>query len=87
MVFAYYATGHEFGHATRVAEMVRHLILAGHDVHVVIAVPEFVFTNEVHSPCLFFRKGHLMILQGLINLMQFGCAPPFFKKQIEAKLE
>ncbi|RYR04775.1 hypothetical protein Ahy_B06g084550 [Arachis hypogaea] len=46
MVFAYYVTGHEFGHATRVAEVVRHLILAGHDVHVVTAAPEFVFTNE-----------------------------------------
>ncbi|QHO23947.1 L-arabinokinase [Arachis hypogaea] len=56
MVFAYYVTGHEFGHATRVAKVVRHLILAGHDVHVVTAAPEFVFTNEVHSPCLFFRK-------------------------------
>ncbi|KAL4356522.1 hypothetical protein AHAS_Ahas09G0095100 [Arachis hypogaea] len=56
MVFAYYVTGHEFGHATHVAEVVRHLILAGHDVHVVTAAPEFVFTNEVHSPCLFFCK-------------------------------
>ncbi|MED6130560.1 D-arabinose 1-dehydrogenase (NAD(P)(+)), variant 2 [Stylosanthes scabra] len=56
MVFAYYVTGHGFGHATRVAEVVRHLILAGHDVHVVTAAPEFVFTNEVHSPRLFFRK-------------------------------
>ncbi|XLU99143.1 hypothetical protein S245_013483, partial [Arachis hypogaea] len=36
--------------------VVRHLILAGHDVHVVTAAPEFVFTNEVHSPRLFFRK-------------------------------
>ncbi|KAL4365715.1 hypothetical protein AHAS_Ahas07G0133800 [Arachis hypogaea] len=56
MVFAYYVTGHGFDHTTRVAEVVRQLILAGHDVHVVAAAPEFVFTNEVHSPCLFFRK-------------------------------
>ncbi|XLU99140.1 hypothetical protein S245_013480, partial [Arachis hypogaea] len=51
MVFAYYVTGHGFGHATRVAEVVRHLILAGHDVHVVTAAPEFVFTNEVVLEC------------------------------------
>ncbi|KAL4300087.1 hypothetical protein AHAS_Ahas17G0165800 [Arachis hypogaea] len=88
MVFAYYVTGHEFGHATRVAEVTSHfsssfslllsfmihyldialhlslncnfnfncmyicrwyLILAGHDVHVVIAALEFVFTFHQRS--------------------------------------
>ncbi|KAL6344834.1 hypothetical protein AAG906_002740 [Vitis piasezkii] len=56
LVFAYYVTGHGFGHATRVVEVVRHLILAGHDVHVVSAAPDFVFTSEVQSPRLFIRK-------------------------------
>ncbi|KAI4316185.1 hypothetical protein L6164_024189 [Bauhinia variegata] len=56
LVFAYYVTGHGFGHATRVAEVVRHLILAGHDVHVVTGAPDFVFTSEVQSPRLFIRK-------------------------------
>ncbi|KAG2269781.1 hypothetical protein Bca52824_064336 [Brassica carinata] len=36
LVFAYYVTGHGFGHATRVVEVVRHLIAAGHDAHVVL---------------------------------------------------
>ncbi|CDY58600.1 BnaA07g36950D [Brassica napus] len=31
LVFAYYVTGHGFGHATRVVEVVSHLIAAGHD--------------------------------------------------------
>ncbi|KAL0546436.1 hypothetical protein IC582_016344 [Cucumis melo] len=56
LVFAYYVTGHGFGHATRVIEVVRHLILAGHDVHVVSGAPEFVFTSAIQSPRLFIRK-------------------------------
>ncbi|XP_027333905.1 L-arabinokinase-like isoform X1 [Abrus precatorius] len=56
LVFAYYVTGHGFGHATRVTEVVRHLIHAGHDVHVVTGAPDFVFTSEVQSPRLFIRK-------------------------------
>ncbi|KAL3502183.1 hypothetical protein ACH5RR_036632 [Cinchona calisaya] len=56
LVFAYYVTGHGFGHATRVVEVVRHLIDAGHDVHVVTGAPDFVFTTEIQSPRLFVRK-------------------------------
>ncbi|GKV37775.1 hypothetical protein SLEP1_g45765 [Rubroshorea leprosula] len=56
LVFAYYVTGHGFGHATRVVEVVRHLILAGHDVHVVTGAPDFVYTSEIQSPRLFLRK-------------------------------
>lgn len=56
LVFAYYVTGHGFGHATRVVEVVRHLINAGHDVHVVTGAPDYVFTTEVQSPRLFIRK-------------------------------
>ncbi|KAK7320756.1 hypothetical protein VNO77_30525 [Canavalia gladiata] len=56
LVFAYYVTGHGFGHATRVTEVVRHLIYAGHDVHVVTGAPDFVFTSAVDSPRLFIRK-------------------------------
>ncbi|OAY68042.1 L-arabinokinase [Ananas comosus] len=56
LVFAYYVTGHGFGHATRVVEVVRHLIAAGHDVHVVTGAPDFVFTTEIQSPNLHIRK-------------------------------
>ncbi|XP_057490577.1 L-arabinokinase-like isoform X2 [Actinidia eriantha] len=56
LVFAYYVTGHGFGHATRVVEVIRNLILAGHDVHVVTGAPDFVFTTEIQSPRLFLRK-------------------------------
>ncbi|KAL2548136.1 L-arabinokinase [Forsythia ovata] len=56
LVFAYYVTGHGFGHATRVVEVIRHLILAGHDVHVVTGAPDFVFTTEIQSTRLFLRK-------------------------------
>ncbi|CAM8910165.1 unnamed protein product [Rhodiola kirilowii] len=56
LVFAYYVTGHGFGHATRVVEVVRHLVNAGHDVHVVTGAPDYVFTSAVQSPRLFIRK-------------------------------
>jgi hypothetical protein len=36
--------------------VVRHLVAAGHDVHVVTAAPEFVFTTEIASPSLHIRK-------------------------------
>ena len=36
--------------------MVRHLVAAGHEVHVATAVPEFVFTAEVRSPRLRIRR-------------------------------
>lgn len=60
LVFAYYVTGHGFGHATRVVEVVRNLILAGHDVHVVTGAPDFVFTSEIQSSRLFIRKVFLV---------------------------
>ncbi|CAI9099067.1 OLC1v1035828C1 [Oldenlandia corymbosa var. corymbosa] len=56
LVFAYYVTGHGFGHATRAAEIVRNLIQAGHCVHVVAGAPEYVFTTAIESPRLFIRK-------------------------------
>ena len=40
----------------RPLQVVRHLVAAGHDVHVVTAAPEFVFTTEISSPCLHIRK-------------------------------
>ncbi|XP_055822494.1 L-arabinokinase-like isoform X4 [Solanum dulcamara] len=55
-VFAYYVTGHGFGHATRVVEVVRNLIQAGHEVHVVTGAPDYVYTIETQSPRLFIRK-------------------------------
>lgn len=56
LVFAYYVTGHGLGHATRVVEVVRHLVAAGHDVHVVTGAPDFVFTSDIQSPNLHIRK-------------------------------
>ncbi|XP_042035149.1 L-arabinokinase-like [Salvia splendens] len=56
LVFAYYVTGHGFGHATRVAEVVRNLILLGHEIHVVTAASEHIFTTDIQSPKLFIRK-------------------------------
>ncbi|KAK8968399.1 L-arabinokinase [Platanthera guangdongensis] len=56
LVFAYYITGHGFGHATRVVDIVRHLVESGHVVHVVTAAPEFVFTTDIQSPNLHIRK-------------------------------
>lgn len=41
--------------------MVRHLIHAGHDVHVVTGAPDFVFTTEIQSPRLFIRKVSLFV--------------------------
>ncbi|XP_015693699.2 L-arabinokinase-like [Oryza brachyantha] len=59
LVFAFYLTGHGFGHATRAIEVARHLIAAGHQVHVATAVPEFVFTAELRSPALHIRRAVL----------------------------
>lgn len=56
LVFAYYVTGHGFGHATRVVEIVRHLIESGHEVYVVTAAPEFVFRDEIKSSNLKIRN-------------------------------
>ncbi|KAL6603260.1 hypothetical protein ACP70R_043621 [Stipagrostis hirtigluma subsp. patula] len=56
LVFAFYLTGHGFGHATRAIEVVRRLVAAGHEVHLATAVPEFVFTAEVRSPRLRIRR-------------------------------
>lgn len=39
-----------------VLQVVRHLIAADHDVHVVTGAPEFVFTTEIQSPNLHIRK-------------------------------
>jgi L-arabinokinase len=36
--------------------VVRHVIAAGHEVHVSTAVPEFVFTAELRSPLVHVRK-------------------------------
>ncbi|KAF3341186.1 L-arabinokinase-like protein [Carex littledalei] len=38
------------------AVVVRHLVGAGHDVHVVTGAPNFVFTTEIQSPNLHIRK-------------------------------
>jgi L-arabinokinase len=47
LVIAYYVTGHGFGHATRVVEVVRELVKAGHEVHVATAAPSFIFTRDI----------------------------------------
>lgn len=56
LVFAYYVTGHGFGHATRVVEVARHLCAAGHEVYIVTGAPEFVFKRDIPSSRLHIRK-------------------------------
>jgi L-arabinokinase len=34
----------------------RHLCAAGHEVHIVTGVPEFVFRKDIRSPKLHIRK-------------------------------
>ncbi|KAK3244889.1 hypothetical protein CYMTET_45520, partial [Cymbomonas tetramitiformis] len=56
---AYYVTGHGLGHATRVAEVCRNLLILGHSVTVCTAAPEWVFrldAEEKHQEHLKFRK-------------------------------
>ncbi|KAL2544493.1 L-arabinokinase [Forsythia ovata] len=53
--------GHDFGVKSKFVAalfklVARHLILAGHDVHVVTGAPDYVFTTEIQSPRLFIRK-------------------------------
>ena len=55
-VFVYYVSGHGFGHATRVVEITRHLIAAGHTVHIVTGAPKSIWTAEIDSPKLKFRE-------------------------------
>lgn len=37
-------------------QVVRNLILEGHEVHVVTGAPAHIFTTEIQSPKLFIRK-------------------------------
>lgn len=37
-------------------QVVRHLIAAGHVVHVVTGAPDYVYTTEINSPNLHLRK-------------------------------
>lgn len=37
-------------------QVVRNLILLGHEIHVVTAASEHIFTTEIQSPKLFIRK-------------------------------
>ena len=55
LTFVYYVTGHGYGHATRVVEVTRHLIAAGHTVHVVTGAPQKIWTTEIDSDRLHFR--------------------------------
>eukprot|EP00850_Spirogloea_muscicola_P015687 SM000122S25794 [mRNA] locus=s122:376915:386453:+ [translate_table: standard] len=56
LTFAYYVTGHGLGHATRVVEVARHLVAAGHEVHVVTGAPAYVFERDIASPALRVRQ-------------------------------
>ena len=48
--FAYYVTGHGFGHATRVCAVAKCLVAAGHTVHIVTGAPGSIFTSEIPHP-------------------------------------
>ncbi|KAH0854221.1 hypothetical protein HID58_090102 [Brassica napus] len=65
LVFAYYVTGHGFGHASRVVEVVRHLIAAGHDVHVVTGAPDF--RDSVLLDCGAVQAGALTVSSCLLR--------------------
>ena len=56
---AYYVTGHGLGHATRVVEVCKHLLAAGHIVYVVTAAAAVVFTREIQSQHLIVRRAIL----------------------------
>ncbi|KAL3147999.1 hypothetical protein ABBQ38_014294 [Trebouxia sp. C0009 RCD-2024] len=56
---AYYVTGHGLGHATRVVEVCKHLVAAGHNVSVVTAAAATVFTREIPSQLLAVRHAVL----------------------------
>lgn len=43
--FAYYVTGHGYGHATRVVEVCRSLLASGHQVTVCTCAPPYIFTR------------------------------------------
>ena len=56
---AYYVTGHGLGHATRVVEVCKQLVSAGHYVSVITAAAATVFTREIPSPQLSVRHAVL----------------------------
>lgn len=56
---AYYVTGHGLGHATRVVEVIKQLVAAGHSVFVVTAAAATVFTREIPSQQLTVRRAVL----------------------------
>jgi hypothetical protein len=43
----------------------RHLCLAGHEVHIVTAAPEFVFTRDIPSRKLHIRKVRVLLITSL----------------------
>ena len=56
---AYYVTGHGLGHATRVVEVCKQLVAAGHNAFVVTAAAATVFTREIPSKQLTVRRAVL----------------------------
>ena len=56
---AYYVTGHGLGHATRVVEVCKQLVAAGHNVFVVTAAAASIFTREIPSQQLQVRQAVL----------------------------
>lgn len=56
---AYYVTGHGLGHATRVVEICKQLVAAGHYVHIVTAAQATIFTREIASQQLSVRRAVL----------------------------
>ena len=49
--------------------MARHLVMAGHEVHIVSAAPEFVFKRDIASPKLHIRRVSVF---GCISLICFA---------------
>lgn len=47
--FAYYCSGHGFGHATRVIAVTQELLVQGHSVSIVTNAPERIFTSVLQA--------------------------------------
>ena len=61
-------------------KVVRHLILAGHEVHVASFAPQFVFTSAMLSPGLFIRKVSLVEAHAwlLVIAAKLSCSSGLF---------
>ena len=71
-VICYYVSGHGFGHATRVNQVVHHLLLSKEVfVHVISAAPSFIFQDLLTFPNFSHRSAPVDCV-GVITLQNNG---------------